>query len=102
MGFFCNSLNLYKKQCYIGDKIIVIDDQNQGHIENQQLRNAQSLTIVPYVENNSTQLLPETQSGSICMDPIYPDFYKSYMINTEGISSTELERCFLEAEWLTK
>ena len=36
------------------------------------------------------------------MNPIYPDFYKRYMINTEGISNTELEHRFLEAEWLTE
>ena len=36
------------------------------------------------------------------MDLIYPDFYKTYMISTEGISNIELERRFLEAEWLTE
>ena len=36
---FCDFLDLYKKQFYCGDKNIVIDDQNQGHIENQQLHN---------------------------------------------------------------
>ena len=36
---FCNFLDLYKNYFCSGDKIIVIDDQNQGHIENQQLHN---------------------------------------------------------------
>ena len=99
--YFCSFCNSYKKHFFSGDNMIVIDDQNQGHTDNEQ-RNTQSLAIVPYVENNSLVLLPAPQSVNICMDPIYPDFYKRYIINTEAFSNTELERRFLEADWLTE
>jgi hypothetical protein len=80
----------YQKHFFSGDNTVVIDDQNEDQMDNEQ-RNTQSLAIVPYVENTTLVVLLATQSVNICMDSIYPDFYKRYMINTEEISNTELE-----------
>ena len=37
----------------------------------------------------------------VSMDPIYPEFYTQYMINTKEISNSELECLFLKEDWLT-
>ena len=57
--------------------------------------------IVPYVNPKDNDCSIVQNEFKVSMDPIYPEFYTKYMINTKDISNSELERRFLEADWLT-
>ena len=57
--------------------------------------------IVPYVNSKDNDCSIVQNEFKVSMDPIYPEFYTKCMINTKDISNSELERRFLEADWLT-
>ena len=61
----------------------------------------QKTAIVPYVKPKDRVPSTVEEDFNVSMEPIYPDFYTKYMINTKEISNTELQSIFLKEDWLT-